>query len=194
MANKNFIPINARHINREKYKNKEWLYKKYIEEELTGTDIGKIVGCNRHTITNWLKRFNIPTRNNSTSKLCKGYWNRVSGKNNPNWRGGSRRVSGWGYIRVYCPDRNNPRRDKGGRIAEQVLVVEKKIGRYLKPKEEIHHKNFKRGDNRIENLMVFQSQKKHLKFHSYLQRLGAYHLGLLKKEPKFNLKGVIDFK
>ena len=40
-------------------------------------------------------------------------------------------------------------------------VAEKKIGRSLKKGEVVHHKNRKKGDNRLSNLRVFKSQKAH---------------------------------
>ena len=44
------------------YKNKEWLYQKYIKEKRTAEECGKIAGCFKNTILRWLKRHNIETR------------------------------------------------------------------------------------------------------------------------------------
>ena len=41
-----------------------------------------------------------------------------------------------------------------GFVAEHRLKVEKKIGRYLKKSEVVHHKNHTRDDNRPSNLEV----------------------------------------
>lgn len=41
------------------YKNKEWLKKKYIEEEILTVQIAKLCGVYNTTIGKWLKRFNI---------------------------------------------------------------------------------------------------------------------------------------
>ena len=40
-------------------------------------------------------------------------------------------------------------------------VAERKLGRKLKPREVVHHKNRKKQDNRRSNLWVFRSQKEH---------------------------------
>lgn len=58
-----------------------------------------------------------------------------------------------GYIYVYF--RAHPHCDKEGRIFEHRLIMEKKLGRYLFPFENIHHKNGIRNDNRIENLELW---------------------------------------
>lgn len=47
------------------YKNKEWLYKKYWNEELSICRIAKLCGVSYTTIYKWLKRYNIPRRHHS---------------------------------------------------------------------------------------------------------------------------------
>lgn len=44
------------------YFNKEWLEEKYINLGLSLEEISKIVGCSFQTISDWLHKFNIPTR------------------------------------------------------------------------------------------------------------------------------------
>ena len=44
------------------YRNKEWLYNKYIEEELSTTQISKFCNSGNTVIWNWLYRLNIPMR------------------------------------------------------------------------------------------------------------------------------------
>ena len=57
---------------------------------------------------------------------------------------------------VYIRKREHPRAQKGtGYIFEHILIMEKKLGRYLFPNENIHHINGVRNDNRIENLELW---------------------------------------
>ena len=67
---------------------------------------------------------------------------------------------------------NHPFADKNGFVFEHRLVVEAYIKRYLKPKEIVHHINEIKGDNMIENLMLFKNQKEHTKFHTKLLQHG----------------------
>lgn len=67
-----------------------------------------------------------------------------------------------GYIHEYAPD--HPQQNKLY-VPQHRLIMEKHIGRYLKPKEVVHHINEIRDDNRIENLMIFASEGDHQFFH-----------------------------
>lgn len=84
------------------------------------------------------------------------------GKENPNWKGG-RYFSG-SYWRVLKPE--HPRATKKGYVYEHVLVAEKKIGRYLKDIERVHHLNGVKTDNRPENIVVCKNAKEHFGKHT----------------------------
>ena len=68
-----------------------------------------------------------------------------------------------GYIRILRP--KHPRANKEGYIYEQVEVCEKIINRHLNKSELPHHCNFKRNDNRPENLYLFPSKSEHSSYH-----------------------------
>lgn len=57
-----------------------------------------------------------------------------------------------GYVRVLAP--NHPK-SRNGQVDEHRLVMEESLGRYLSPRELVHHKNGIRSDNRIENLELW---------------------------------------
>lgn len=76
-----------------------------------------------------------------------------------NWKGGRIISKRDGYILVMAPA-NHPYSKKGGGgnkgkyILEHRLVMERVLGRYLKPDEDVNHVNGVKGDNRPENLVV----------------------------------------
>lgn len=57
-----------------------------------------------------------------------------------------------GYVYVLCPD--HPHRTQARYVKRSRLVVEKTLGRYLTSKEQVHHINGVRSDDRPENLQV----------------------------------------
>ena len=148
-----------------KYKilTKDFLEWKYSVERLSTREIAKLIGCSGMEILYYLKKYNIPRR--TISEANKGekhpFYGRVSEKN-PNWKGG-RIKDKVGYIYICSP--KHPYRNNRNYVYEHRLVVEKYLGRYLTPKEQVHHINGIKDDNRIENLMVFASNSAHIRFH-----------------------------
>lgn len=59
-----------------------------------------------------------------------------------------------GYVLRYMPEHPNARKD--GRVAEHTVVMTNHLGRPLVRGENVHHRNGKRDDNRIENLELWR--------------------------------------
>jgi hypothetical protein len=83
----------------------------------------------------------------------------MKGENNPAWRGGRYIEPEKGYVMVRQPD--HPRARHNGYVLEHILVAEQMLGRPLEPGEEVHHINRQRGDNRPENLKIYQNHLDH---------------------------------
>src|SRR3990167_8286521 len=93
---------------------------------------------------------------------------RMSGSVSPSWKGGRTKTK-YGYIlaqsRKHHSDKKHPFANVHGYVFEHRLVMEKKIGRYLRSNEIVHHINHIRDDNRIENLQLMEKIE-HNKFHN----------------------------
>ncbi len=82
------------------------------------------------------------------------------GEKNGNWRGGKYTERGYVHVRAS----NHPNKNHNGYVREHRLIMEAYLGRYLRPKEDVHHINGNRSDNRIENLELI-SRGKHASLH-----------------------------
>ena len=87
------------------------------------------------------------------TQFKKGH-NPPAGENHYKWKGG--RYVSHGYVSIKYP--SHPQA-YNGYILEHRLVMEKKLGRYLKPNEQVHHKNGIKDDNSPENLQLFINNK-----------------------------------
>lgn len=84
---------------------------------------------------------------------------------NPKWNGGRKTYNG--YYALLRPE--HPFANKAGYVYEHRLVMEKILGRYLKPEEVVHHIDENKKNNIIENLMLFENCGKHTQHHAQLK-------------------------
>ena len=149
------------------YKHKIWLETVYTNKNLNLTDqlISKVCGVHLNTIQIWRKKHNIPAKD---------------------WTNG-RWIDERGYVKLYMPKgyfhpELVPQKGRNVRF-EHVIVMEKYLsehpelewskkylldGKYLKKGTVVHHINFKKSDNRLENLWLYENTKSHKKADSTL--------------------------
>lgn len=85
----------------------------------------------------------------------------ISGKNHPNWKDGININNGY----IYIMKKKHPKANKYGYVKRSHFIIEKYLGRFLRPKEIVHHINKIKDDDRIKNLMVFINNSAHMRFH-----------------------------
>lgn len=83
---------------------------------------------------------------------------------------GGHTVTYGGYILELCPD--HPKANMYGFVAQQRLVMERHMGRYLQAGEIVHHKNQNKIDNWPDNLQVC-TRSEHQAIHQHLRRLAG---------------------
>lgn len=139
----------------------------------------------------WLKKVKTPTCSRQCNGILRGeefakyahkgragwtdasmesYLKKMTGPNNPSWKGGVtyfRKKGHYGrfsikYVR--CPDQFLPMARKDGYVMEHRLIVAQRLGRCLKRSEVVHHKDHNPENNSPDNLMLFTSNSAHKKF------------------------------
>jgi len=114
--------------------------------------VSEQIGCVNQNVTKICRKHDIQTQRTGPR----------SGEGHPNWKGG-RQYDKHGYVLVYAKGHPRARKPRCAYTYEHILVMERHLGRYLLPGEVVHHINGENGDNRIENLELFESNAQHLR-------------------------------
>lgn len=90
----------------------------------------------------------------------------ISEQNSCNFNGlngyGHTKNHNGGYVLAYVP--KHPKAHTDGYVMLHTVLMERFLGRYLKPNEVVHHINHNRQDNRLENLKLMD-KKEHMRMH-----------------------------
>lgn len=81
-----------------------------------------------------------------------------------------RDITGDGYKWIYTNDRE---RSKGGWISEHLMVMEHFIGRRINDDEVVHHRDFDRGNNSLDNLQLM-THVEHDRYHAQLNNVNKF--------------------
>ncbi len=92
--------------------------------------------------------------------------NHLKGKLHPAYK---ERIIASGY--VYIKRKNHPFANKSGNIREHRVVIEGHLGRYLTKEEIVHHIDFDKSNNKLENLHLFKNRCEHIKYHYFLRKI-----------------------
>ena len=86
------------------------------------------------------------------------------GREHPAFKGYS--FDGNGYKKIFFPE--HPRAINGRYVYEHRLVMEKRLNRYLKKGEVVHHIDSDKKNNNPINLHLFSNESEHQKYHCFL--------------------------
>jgi len=138
---------------------KEKLKELYWKKNMTYKEIAEYFKLpNGARIQHLMEKYKIPRRNSTKRNQSR--------EKNHMWTGGKILHHGYYLIKF----REHPRADNRGYVPEHVLIMEKKIGRFLLPNEIVHHINYNTQDNRIKNLQLLTNSK-----HAVLHREKELH-------------------
>lgn len=126
---------------------------------------------------------------------CNHQWG-LKGAKNSSWKGEERKMSHYGYVMIR--DFDHPFADHQGWVFEHRVVAEEHLlndensveingKRYLRADYCVHHKNFDRADNRIENLSVM-TYSEHRSMHNKLNPLERDEKGQFVVDDKETIK------
>ena len=121
------------------------------------------------------KLFEWYSKSKSTGRYCSlpcAYKGRAPHRG-PQNKDGKVKVAGR-YVGIYAPD--HPSAMNGRYVLEHRLVMEEKLGRFLRPNETVHHINGDTRDNRLENLQLRQGRHGRGAVHICLD-CGSHNIG-----------------
>lgn len=138
----------------------------YVNQKKSGLEIARFFGIGRTTVSRYIKRYGLEPRTVSEvrkNKFWRGskeqykkvsaYRRSQTGDKISNYKGGH--INSLGY-RIISRD--------GVYFKEHRYVMQQHLGRKLMPREEVHHINGNKLDNRIENLQLL-SKEEHSQLH-----------------------------
>ncbi len=157
--------------NRLLYVSRDELYDQYVTQGHGMRWLAQKHNVTYRTIQSWIRKYGI--------KLTpEQHGSRIRGPKNGNFVGYK---NNHGY--VYIVKRDHPECSRDGYVMEHRVVVEDFIGRLLTQSEQVHHLNYEKADNDLMNLMLFANAADHTAFHKWMDRVGAFSLGLIEKPP-----------
>jgi transposase-like protein len=152
----------------------DFFVREYVERGRTTVDIARELGIASNTVLHHMRKAGITPR--PRKDRMKRVWSderfrqHMGRDQSASWNGGVTKNNG--YVQVHMPD--HPDADARGYVFQHRLVMERMVGRRLRPEERVHHKNHVKTDNRPENLELFAGDLEHAEHHVLEQR--ANHL------------------
>ena len=134
---------------------KNFLIDQYVIKKRSMSNIAKELNISEVIISKYLDKYEIPKRTKSEQQKR---------ERSSNWKGG-KGITSHGYVKVFFPE--HPYASAAGYVYEHRLIVERHLKRYLKPSEVVHHIDFNKQNNDINNLLVL-TNKIHVKLHRFL--------------------------
>lgn len=152
---------------------REWLAEQLATKP--ALQIANELGTTSGNVSDFMKRHGLREAANVSDAVKTGIMKRIHERkfpvreDHPNWSGGTHMQNG--YLKVLMP--GHPSADSRGYVLEHRKVMEEHLGRALKPDEIVHHINYDKLDNRIENLQLMENQQEHMQLHNTVRSLKA---------------------